>query len=380
MHLGFLTSEYPHPKATNSAGIGTSIYSLASQLSLKGAAVSIFIYDQENDEIIKDGNITLHFIKRKKYKVLGWFLYRKFLQNYLNKYIIKDSIDIVEAPDWTGITAFMHLKCPIIIRIHGSDTYFCHLEKRAQKIKNFIFEKTAIKSADYIISVSAFAAEISKKLFDLKKEVLVIPNLVDLEKFQPDPGALIPNRLLYFGSIIRKKGVLELASIFNLVHKQEKKARLVMVGKDVKDHKTGRSTMSIFNEKLSEDARENVDWLGKLEYDIVRDEIKKANVILLPSLAEALPMTWLESMAMEKALVTSNIGWANELMVNDITGFMVDPKEHRKYAEKILLLLKNNMMAQNMGMEGRKKINEDFSTENLTAKNLRFYKDILLKY
>lgn len=380
MHLGFLTSEYPHPKATNSAGIGTSIYNLASQLSLKGVAVSIFIYDQENDELIKDGNITLHFIKRKQFRFLGWFLYRKFLQNYLNRNIIKDGIDILEAPDWTGITAFMHLKCPILIRIHGSDSYFCHLEKRAQKIKNFIFEKTAIKSADYIISVSSFAAEISKKLFDLKKEVHVIPNLVDLKKFQPDPEALIPNRLLYFGSIIRKKGVLELASIFNLVHKQEKKAKLIMVGKDVKDHKTGRSTMSIFNEKLSEDARRNVDWLGNLEYETVKDEIKKANVIILPSLAEALPMTWLESMAMEKALVTSNIGWAKELMVNGSTGFMVDPKDHPQYAEKILLLLKNKMTARYMAIEARKKINEEFSPENLTAKNLRFYKDILLKY
>ena len=47
----------------------------------------------------------------------------------------KENIDIVEAADWTGITAFMKFNCPLILRLHGSDTYFCHLEKRKLKIK-----------------------------------------------------------------------------------------------------------------------------------------------------------------------------------------------------------------------------------------------------
>jgi len=57
-------------------------------------------------------------------------------------------------PDWTGISAFMNLKCPIVIKCHGSDTYFCALEKRKQKFKNYFLEKKALKSADYILSVS----------------------------------------------------------------------------------------------------------------------------------------------------------------------------------------------------------------------------------
>ena len=44
----------------------------------------------------------------------------------------------IEAPDWTGITAFMRLKAPLVIRFHGSDTYFCHLEKTASKNKKLL--------------------------------------------------------------------------------------------------------------------------------------------------------------------------------------------------------------------------------------------------
>src|SRR5680860_1874385 len=128
MHLAFLTPEYPHPKTNPAAGIGTSIKNMVTALAEKGAKVSLFIHSQTTDEIFTEGGIKFHLIKQRKYKFLGWYLHRKFLENYLNKAIVQDKIDAIEAPDWTGITAFMELNCPLVIRMNGSDTYFCHLE------------------------------------------------------------------------------------------------------------------------------------------------------------------------------------------------------------------------------------------------------------
>ena len=133
MHLSFLTSEYPHPRVNRAAGIGTSIKNLAEGLVRQKVKVSIFIYGQDEDVVFEENGITFHLIKHKKYKFLGWYLYRKHLAKYINKVIVEDRIDAVEAADWTGITAFMKLKAPLVIRLHGTDAYFCNLEARPQK-------------------------------------------------------------------------------------------------------------------------------------------------------------------------------------------------------------------------------------------------------
>jgi len=141
MHIAFLTSEYPHKSISYSAGIGSSIKNLSVELIKKEHKVTVFIYGADSDGVFEDKGVEIHKIAYKKYKIFSWYFYRKQIQNYINHIIQNDSIDLIEAPDWTGITAFMKLKVPIVIRLHGSDTYFCHLENRKQKFKNFIFEK-----------------------------------------------------------------------------------------------------------------------------------------------------------------------------------------------------------------------------------------------
>jgi len=373
MHLGFLTPEYPHPKTNPAAGIGTSIKNMVTALAEKGVSVSIFIYGQTTDETFTEGGIKFHLIKHKKYKFLGWYLHRKFLQKYLNKAIEKDKIDAIEAPDWTGITAFMKFKCPLVIRMNGSDTYFCHLENRPQKKKNFWFEKKALAGADHLLSVSEFTGEKTAALFSIKKKIEIIPNSVDVGYFCPRNTAVEQNTILYFGSVIRKKGVLELADIFNLIIAKKPGVRLLFAGKDVKDHNTGNSTKQMILDKLSPAAIKNIVWLGVLPYEKVLAQIATANVVVLPSFAEALPMTWLEAMSMEKALVTSDIGWAKEVMIDGVTGFTVDPKDNQLYAARILQLLMDPALAKQMGTAAREQVVARFSSEVVVERNIGFY-------
>src|SRR5690606_27830702 len=142
-------------------------------------------------------------------------------------------------------------------------------------------------------------------IFNLKKEITVIPNSVDTTYFRPGNKPVEPNTILYFGTIIRKKGVLELAEIFNIITNEKPGARLIFAGKHVIDKLTGRSTKELIEEILTPAAQKQVAWLGVLPYEKVLDQVATANVVVLPSFAEALPMTWIEAMAMEKALVTS---------------------------------------------------------------------------
>ncbi|MDT0688591.1 glycosyltransferase family 4 protein [Salegentibacter sp. F188] len=376
MHLGFLTPEYPHPKVLSSAGIGTSLGNMVTALASEGVAVSVFVYGQKEDAVFSEDGVKFHLIRQRKFPLAGWYLYRKFVQNYLNKFIIVDKIEAIEAPDWTGITAFMKLRCPLVIRMHGSDAYFCKLEGRIQKKKNFWFEKEALKGADQLLSVSEFTAKQTSEIFILNKNIGIIPNSVDTNYFSPYQKTIEPDTLLYFGSLIRKKGILELAEIFNKVVEQKPGVKLLLLGKDVKDIFEERSTLELFQQKLSPEAKGRVQHIPGVSYEKIREYIASAAVVVLPSFAEALPMTWLEAMAMEKALVTSNIGWAKEVMIEGETGFTEDPTNHSAYAEKILRLLNDTELSQQMGKAARQQVINNFSTEVVVQRNIEFYRSL----
>ena len=378
MNIAFLTPEYPHPKISHSAGIGTSIKNLAVELKKNQQQVTIFIYGQDCDEVLLDNGIEIHKIAYKKHSFFSWYFYRKQLQKYINAIIKRDAIELLEAPDWTGITAFMKFKCPLLIRLHGTDAYFCHLEGRKQKFKNRLFENKALKGADYITSVSEFTAITTKKLFQLTKKIKVIHNGIDITLFKTDSNLNSEKTsILYFGSIIRKKGVLELAEIFNKVVEQKPATQLTLLGTDVVDVFKQTSTLKLFQDKLSHKAKQNTIHIAHVPYHKVKTFIENANVIVLPSFAEAFPMTWLEAMAMEKALVTSNIGWATEVMIDGETGFIENPKKHQSYATKIIELLEDSELNATFGKNARKHVEANFSQELIGRQNSNYFQSII---
>ncbi|MEM6687551.1 MAG: glycosyltransferase, partial [Bacteroidota bacterium] len=168
MHIGFILPEYPHENVATTGGIGTSVRNVALSLTRTGYTVSVFVYSQDETKIFHDGVIKVHKIQQQVSKLyLTWYTNRKYIQNYIQRYVVEDTIDVLEAPDWTGITAFMKFSIPLVIRLNGSDTYFCHLDGRKVKPKNAFFEKKALRNADKIISASDFTAQKTKELFKL---------------------------------------------------------------------------------------------------------------------------------------------------------------------------------------------------------------------
>ncbi|PBJ13835.1 glycosyltransferase family 4 protein [Flavobacterium sp. ACN6] len=380
MNIGFLTPEFPHEKIAHAAGIGTSVKNLAGALSKKGCKITIFVYGQKTQEVISENGINIHLIENKKYNFFGWYFHRKYIQNYCNSVIEKDKIAVLEAPDWTGITAFMKFRIPLVIRFHGSDAYFCHLENRQQKIKNFWFEKLAINQADAFISPTKFAGELTKNLFKIKKqEIRTIHNGIDLSNFENAvPEQFEKNLILYIGTLIRKKGVLELPEIFNKVRNDFPDAKLVLIGGDSFDIKTGsKSTWELMKNSFKKEDLKYVSYLGKIPYHEIQNYLIKANVCVFPTFAETLGMVTLESMAMQKAVVNSNIGWSKELIVDEESGFLVHPSNHDLYGDRIKELFEDDLLTLQIGRAARKRMEEKFDINNLVSENIRFYQNII---
>ena len=380
MHIAFLTPEYPHSKTPNSGGLGTSIKNLAAALVKKDAKVSVFVYGQKSNEVIDDNGIKVHLIQQKKYAFATWFFYRKHLQNYLQNVIDKENIDIIEAPDWTGISAFMKFNIPLIIRFHGSDTYFCNLEKRKQKRKNYWFEKIAISNAKAFIAPTTFAGDLSKQLFHINNnKIETIPYGLELEKFSnANPESFDKGLILYIGTVIRKKGVFELPHIFKKVRLHHPDAKLLIIGNDAHDIQSANtSTWELVKNLFDVNDLNNVDYLGKIPYLKVQEFIKKANVCIFPTYAETLGMVTIESMAMHKAVVNSNLGWATELIDDSINGFLVHPSNHDLFASRIIEILSDEKLNATIANNARLKVEACFDIHKLVQKNLDFYKKMI---
>ena len=381
MHIAFLTPEYPHKKISHAAGIGTSIKNLAVALVKEKCKVSIIVYGQNKSLIFEDEGVVIYVLEDKNYRFAKWFWYRKHIQNYCNQLIKEQNITILEAADWTGITAFMKFKIPLVIRFHGSDTYFCHLEKRKQKLKNFWFEKLAIQKAKAFIAPTTFAGKLSQKLFGLQdKKIQTIHNGLELGKFENShPEEYQNGLLLYIGTIIRKKGVLELPKIFNQVRQQHPQASLILIGGDSSDVETqSQSTWQLMQNRFQDDDLQSVTYLGKIPYHEVQQYIKKAHVCVFPSFAETLGMVTIEAMAMQKPVVNTKIGWAKELIVDGESGFLVHPKNHQGYAAKITSILNDNALAKKLGDNARERVEKKFEITKIAAENIAFYKSLIV--
>ena len=395
MHIAFLTPEYPHPKTGSSGGIGTSIRNLANGLLALGCSVRVLVYGQKEEGVFDDNGITVQQIQNIKLKGLSWFLTRKKLERIINQLYANKEIDLVEAPDWTGITSFIQPeKCPVIIKLHGSDTYFCHLDNRPVKWINNFHERRALQKANGLLSVSQFTADLTNEVFGLQKDFTIIPNSIDIDlfdgndddndnlndKFKANIGVSRSGdgRILYFGSLIRKKGLLELPFIFNEVIKKNPEAQLSLIGRDVPDIVSGNpSTWAMMQQLFTDEALQNVTYLGSVPYHKIKEHIKAASVCVFPTFAEALPVSWIEAMALQKPIVASNIGWANEVIVDGVEGFLVHPKDHKKYAERILELLEKPKMQREFGTAARKKVVAKFSTQTVAQQSLLFYKSLI---
>ncbi len=376
MHIAFLTPEYPDATTGKSGGLGTSISNIAKALFNKGITVSVIIPYQDKSEVINRDGIQIFKIAQKKYPIANWYFYKKAVAEIINQFIAAYKIDVIEAPDWTGISAFMNLDCPITVRLNGSDAYFCHIDNRPQKKKNFYLEKLNLQNATGLLSASSYTAQITKKVFNMNREFTTIHNAIDAQSFLPQ-GQELENQILYFGTVIRKKGVLDLAVAFNKLIELRPESQLIFLGKDTTDYKTQSSTVVLVKSMLTVKASKQTTFIEEVPYHEVKEYLSKATVICLPSYAEAYPMTWLEAMSMEKALVTSDIGWAQEMMVHGETGFMVHPSKHADMTAYLKRMLDDKVLRIQMGKNARKRVKEHFSTDVIVEQNIFYYKELL---
>jgi glycosyltransferase involved in cell wall biosynthesis len=377
--IGYLTTEYPGI-TQNYGGIGTSIKDLSSCLIDRRLNPVIILVNDDNDSVQISEGVSIVKIKRIRFPGLTAFLTGFKVSKVVNELVRQGKMEVLEVPDWTGLSAFVKVSCPIVMRLNGSETYFKFLEGKAAKFRYRFLEQRAFKKTDYLISVSRYTADVTNQIFNSNRIMEIIPNAVDSDLFVPSEIIATQQTVLYFGTLTRKKGVFELPAIFGIVHKNNPDVKILLIGRDNPDTHTGsESTWMQLQKQFETFGVSNVQYIPALPRHELISYIQRASVCVFPSYAEALPVSWLEAMSCGKAVVASNIGWASEIIADSQNGFLVHPADHTGFAGKINLLLSDSELRTRIGVAAMHNNASCFTTKVIIDHYLKFYSKILGK-
>ncbi len=104
----------------------------------------------------------------------------------------------------------------------------------------------------------------------------------------------------------------------------------------------------------------------------------EGDVVMLTSISEAFPFVVIEAMACEKVVVSSDVGGTKEVLEG--YGYVIKPKDYQEFADKVLLVLNNPEMAQEMGRDARESILNGFTIEDMVENYNIAYKNLYNEY
>ena len=112
-----------------------------------------------------------------------------------------------------------------------------------------------------------------------------------------------------------------------------------------------------------------VDRSGSMNYpDQVRNFLDEIDVYGLISGIDMSPLTLQEAQLMKKPVLATNVGGVPELLKDNETGYLINKGDHEGWIEKISLLLNDEKKSHQMGSDGRKFVEENFSWDVIAKK------------
>ena len=116
-----------------------------------------------------------------------------------------------------------------------------------------------------------------------------------------------------------------------------------------------------------------IEFLGSREPQDVQALLQRADVFVLPSLWEGMPVTVMEAMASGCPVVGTNVPGIRELVVDGVTGYLAPPKSPEALAGRLEQLLEDPVLRTRMGEAGRLRIIKEFSLEQMVRRHEEVY-------
>ncbi len=260
---------------------------------------------------------------------------------------------------------------PVITTLHGTDITLVGNNRAFAPVVEF-----SINKSDGVTAVSESLKKDTQRLFNIERDIRVIYNFIDFERFRKVDKdhfkkILAPNgeRILAHTSNFRKvKRVEDVIHIFKKVHDQVP-SKLLMIGDGPERQNSERLSRQL---GICDDVR----FLGK--QDPIEELLAICDLFLIPSESESFGLSALEAMACEVPVISSNSGGLPEVNIHGVTGFLSDPGKTDEMAGYAIQLLQNDEMLQQFRQNALTQAKR-FDLHKILPDYERYYEEVLAR-
>jgi glycosyltransferase involved in cell wall biosynthesis len=340
-----------------SGGVGTFIRYLTDEWMTKPGTPEVRVVDTRGPG--GKASMPLHFLKAIGL-LLSWGCIGRIdlLHIHLAAYgsALRKGV-LILIGDMLGI--------PVVVHMHGSNFYkfYADLPGPCQKGLRFILNR-----ARYIVVLGDNWRQflISSMGVDPDKIAIIangVPGPGDLDRSQAAHGATC--RIVFLGQIGERKGVPDLLAAFQTPRLLAKSWTATVAG----DGEVDEFRAAIAKAGL----QERVSVPGWVDREAASDLLREADIFVLPSHFEAMPIAILEAMAHGVAVIATPVGAIPEFLTDGQTALLVPPGAPDKLADAIVRLIDDGDQRRRLGSAGNQVFAERFDISVAAARILALY-------
>ena len=358
-------------------GSGVVATELGKALAERGHQIHFISYAMPTRLEGYIGNVFYHEVEMSTYPVFEFPLYTLALASKIVEVSRFEKLDLIHAhyaiPH--AISAYLAREIlggmsRIITTLHGTDITLVGLEPGYLPVMKFSIERS-----DGVTAVSRFLREKTTTNYGIDKDIRVIPNFVDTQKYRRLPASSICQRfapqgervLVHVSNFRAVKRVPDVIRIFSEVRKKVP-SRLLLVGDGPE-----RSACEILARELG--LQHEVLFLGK-QQEII-PILSASDLMLMPSQSESFGLSALEAMACEVPVVSSSVGGLPELQVHGETGYIAEIGDVDRMARYAVDLLTNDVKRHMFGEACRRRAVDHFDVHPIVDLYESYYAECL---
>jgi L-malate glycosyltransferase len=356
-------------------GSGVLATELGIGLANKGHEIHFITYKRPARLTKYYQGIFLHEVNSLEYPLFEYPPYDSSLASKIVDVVQHEQLDVLHVHYAIPHATVAYLaKCiletkgihlPVVTTLHGTDITLIGLDQSMASVVEF-----SINKSDGVTAVSQSLKDQTDYSFDIKKEINVIYNFIDPERFKRVTSkafktAIAPEgeKIIIHTSNFRKvKRVQDVINSFCKIRK-EIPVKLLLIGDGPE-----RRTM----EELCRNngTCDDIKFLGKQE--VVEEILSLGDLFMLPSEKESFGLSALEAMACELPVISSNVGGLPEINEDGVTGFLCPVGDVSMMVERSLTLLQNEKLLDQFRKNARTKALE-FTIDNILPQYEQLY-------
>lgn len=207
------------------------------------------------------------------------------------------------------------------------------------------FITAALKACDSWIAVSEASLASLGSITDAQ-EITLIRNGINSSDFHhlDDSKNESPAKLLFVGAAGKLKGERDLVNALSLVKQRGLSFRVAFAGYGVDQLRNRLGELGL---------SDLVDHLGPVATNERIGHFQNADIFVLPTYAEALPISVIEAMACGVSIITTPVGGIPEIIEDGKHGLFIAPGDVNGLADKICLLIENEPLRKSLGANAR---------------------------